>query len=172
MPSGKVHDQITIVGAALAAPAWWLLTPPPHDWTVGATLIGATLFSGLMLSPDLDLNSSIYRRWGPLRFLWWPYQKLIPHRSHLSHSLVLGPALRIAYFLFVCWVLFRVVTWGLSHFISFDRNALSEHYAGTVLGLYQLYPQHTIMAAVGIFVGGFLHVGADMVGSAMRRKRR
>src|SRR5436305_9344184 len=101
MPDGKTHDKITVIGAVAAVPAWAFLAPPPHEWSVGLTLFGATLFSGLMLSPDLDLDSSIYRRWGPFRFLWWPYQKIMPHRSVASHSLLLGPLLRILYFLVV-----------------------------------------------------------------------
>src|SRR5262249_45965301 len=121
MPSGEVHDRITVIGAAVAAPVWWLLTPPPPERTAGGTLVCATLFSGLMLSPDLDLDSSIYRRWGPLRFLWWPYQKAIPHRSRLSHSFVLGPLLRLAYFLFLVWGLFRIGTWAASFAVDFKR---------------------------------------------------
>ncbi|MGC4046705.1 MAG: DUF2227 family putative metal-binding protein [Armatimonas sp.] len=78
MPDGKTHDMITVVGAVVAAPAWWLLTQESRDYTVCATLVGSILFSGLMLSPDLDLDSSIYRRWGPLRFLWWPIKNWSP----------------------------------------------------------------------------------------------
>ena len=86
MPSGKVHDRITVVAAAVSAPAWataaWAspgISPAAKDWTVGAALVVSLLFSGLLLSPDLDLDSSIYKRWGPFRFIWWPYQKLMPH---------------------------------------------------------------------------------------------
>ena len=113
-----------------AAPAWWFLTPASgHDVTVGATLVVATVFSGLMLSPDLDLESGPYHRWGPLRYLWWPYKSVIPHRSPLSHSLVVGPTLRIVYFLFMVWVFFRSrrpffsIISGIAHL---DRNALTE----------------------------------------------
>ena len=109
MPSGKTHDIITVVGAAISAPVWWYLTTEPRDYSVGVTLVGSILVSGLMLSPDLDLDSSIYHRWGPLKWLWLPYQKLVPHRSFLSHSM-LGALLRIGYFL--------LMIWGLSHLIS------------------------------------------------------
>lgn len=47
--------------------------------------------------PDLDINSRPYQRWGVLRWLWWPYQRLIRHRSVLSHSPFLGTAIRISY---------------------------------------------------------------------------
>jgi uncharacterized metal-binding protein len=171
MPSGKVHDQITLVGAGIALPVFFLAAPPTwRDPWVCATLLGATLFSGLMLSPDLDLDSSIYRRWGPLRVLWWPYQKLLPHRSFLSHSLVIAPALRIAYFFAVCWLLFRVITWGLSFAVDMDRNGMSRQFASLPLFLYSNHPQHFWMGLLGIFYGTLLHVGADVAVSGYKKR--
>jgi len=176
MPSGEVHDRITVVGAVVAAPVWWLCTQPPHDWTAGATLVGATLFSGLMLSPDLDLDSSIYRRWGPLRFLWWPYQKAIPHRSRLSHSFVFAPLLRLAYFLCLVWALFRIGTWAVSFTVPINRNELSKQYADALGGLWHTHPQHLYLFLAGLFLGTALHVGADLIVTGIktrhRRKRR
>ncbi len=170
MPDGKTHDTITIVGAVVAAPVWWLLTQEPRDYTVCATLVGSILFSGLMLSPDLDLDSSIYRRWGPLRFLWWPYQKLVPHRSILSHSL-LGALLRVVYFL--------VLVWGLSHLISWvAATAQLGHIRPldsplkTFQGLYQHERRHLDMGIIGLLIGTVLHTGADTIVSSLKRKRR
>jgi Uncharacterized metal-binding protein len=172
MPSGKVHDTITIVATAVTAPVWWLLAPP--EWN-GAGMIGtfsgATLFSGLLLSPDLDLDSSIYRRWGPLRVLWWPYQKALPHRSFLSHSLVVAPVLRIAYFLLVTYLLMRAGTWVVNQFVEFDRNALTERYADALLGLWATQPRYVVVAGLGLLYGTALHVGADVVVSSWKRKR-
>ena len=60
-------------------------------------LIAATAFvvGGLWLSPDLDTHSNALRRWGPLRFIWWPYRRLLPHRSVWSHGPVVGTAVRL-----------------------------------------------------------------------------
>jgi uncharacterized metal-binding protein len=175
MPCGVVHDRITVVGAVLAAPAWWYLLPAsPHDLTAGALLVGATLFSGLMLSPDLDLVSGPYHRWGPFRYIWWPYQKVIPHRSPLSHSLIVGPALRIAYFLFMLWALFRGVTYlldalGITHI---NRNALSAQYSDAFVGFWRAHPYHLEMCVLGILFGTALHVGADLIVTACKPKHR
>lgn len=139
---------------------------------MGATLLGTTLFSGLMLSPDLDLDSSIYRRWGPLRFLWWPYQKLVPHRSPISHSIFWGPVVRLIYFLVVAWIFWRVGSWAASYFIHFDRNRLTEQYTGAVFGLYYAYPQQTIAGLIGLFFGTFLHVAADTISTGMKKRHR
>jgi uncharacterized metal-binding protein len=57
----------------------------------------AFLLGGLWLSPDLDTRSNPTRRWGPLRLLWWPYRRLLRHRSLLSHSPLLGTAGRLIY---------------------------------------------------------------------------
>ncbi len=171
MPDGKTHDRITVIGAIAAAPLWWLLAPGPKDWTVGATLVGTTLISGLMFSPDLDLDSSIYRRWGPFRFIWWPYQKVVRHRSTVSHSILLGPVFRLIYFLLFAYLLLRITTWAARKFVPFDRNSFTEQYSDTVLGLYALYPQHLIWAGVGFFFGAFLHVAADTIWSARKRRK-
>jgi len=46
----------------------------------------------------LDLVSLPFKRWGLLRFIWIPYQRLIPrHRHWLSHGIIVGSALRLAY---------------------------------------------------------------------------
>jgi uncharacterized metal-binding protein len=60
-----------------------------------AVATGAFLLGGLWLSPDLDTHSNATRRWGPLRLLWWPYRRLLSHRSLLSHSPLLGTSLRL-----------------------------------------------------------------------------
>ena len=48
------------------------------------------LFGTFFLSPDLDIQSTPYERWGPFKFLWWPYKVLFKHRG-LSHNPVFGP---------------------------------------------------------------------------------
>jgi uncharacterized metal-binding protein len=47
--------------------------------------------------PDLDTRSNPSRRWGPFALLWWPYRRGLRHRSLLSHSPLLGSALRLTY---------------------------------------------------------------------------
>lgn len=72
---------------------WW-------PWLGLAGLLAgglAFLVGGLWLSPDLDTRSNPTRRWGPLRLLWWPYRRLLRHRSLLSHSPLLGTAGRLLY---------------------------------------------------------------------------
>ena len=74
MPSGKTHDRLTVVTAAAAVPVWWLYAPD-RDVPALVVTLAAYVFSGFWLSDDLDTNSIAYKRWGALRFLWWPYRK-------------------------------------------------------------------------------------------------
>ena len=128
------------------------------------------LFSGLALSPDLDLHSTPYRRWGLFRFLWWPYQKLIPHRSPVSHSPFIGPVVRIAYFLFLLWGLFRVCLWAVNQYlIHVDRNALSRQWTEGFLRFWQTHPHWLAMCLLGLFLGAALHSGADVLVTAFKR---
>jgi uncharacterized metal-binding protein len=62
---------------------------------------------GVFLSPDLDVNHKtiseriLLETVGILGWLffvyWWPYAKLVRHRSWLSHAPLFGTALRLLY---------------------------------------------------------------------------
>lgn len=99
MPSGKIHTVTTIALATLTVPA---MQPA---LTVG-------VLTGCILSPDLDVDGGfigmyhLRRTWfvGPAisglwRLFWLPYSKIVPHRSHISHSIFFGTVARVAYLL-------------------------------------------------------------------------
>jgi uncharacterized metal-binding protein len=92
MASGKNHDRAT-----------YFLTPVvgiiggSYSLELGLIAASSHLLGGLYLSPDLDLKSLPWKRWGILRFIWLPYQKSIPHRHWLSHAPVIGSAVRLLY---------------------------------------------------------------------------
>jgi len=91
MASGRRHDRATRWLALPFGLLWWPALGPAGV----AVATGAFLLGGLWLSPDLDTHSNATRRWGPLRLLWWPYRRLLSHRSLLSHSPLLGTSLRL-----------------------------------------------------------------------------
>ncbi|MBD2549221.1 metal-binding protein [Microcystis elabens FACHB-917] len=91
MASGRRHDRATRWLALPFGLLWWPGLGPAGV----AVATGAFLLGGLWLSPDLDTRSNATRRWGPLRLLWWPYRRLLSHRSLLSHSPLLGTGLRL-----------------------------------------------------------------------------
>ena len=93
MASGRQHDRATVLLALPFGVLWWPLLGP-----LGTAVVSlAFLIGGLWLSPDLDIRSRASRRWGPLQWLWWPYRRVLRHRSPLSHSPLLGTALRLGY---------------------------------------------------------------------------
>lgn len=91
MAMGRSHDRATGLLALPFGLIWW-------PWQGAAGCLAASLgflLGGLWLSPDLDTRSNASRRWGPLQRLWWPYRRLLRHRSLLSHGPLVGSAGRL-----------------------------------------------------------------------------
>ena len=97
MPSGRIHT-ITTIGLAVGSACAF-----EPALTVG-------IVSGLILSPDLDVDDGFIGLYhlrripvvGKLlsfawRIFWWPYSKVVPHRSAISHSILFGTCLRVGY---------------------------------------------------------------------------
>src|SRR5690349_11132870 len=120
MPGARTHDAITVVtGLALAPITYTALVgmgqPPDTAVRNTAILVGAHLLSGIMFSPDLDLDSAIDDRWGILFWIWRPYMWAVPHRSRLlSHGLVIAPLLRLLYFYLMVVLLLIASAWLLA----------------------------------------------------------
>jgi uncharacterized metal-binding protein len=95
MPEAPAH----LSGAFLVATFGGFLCGALVGMPEGFAFAFAALVGELLLSPDLDHDSGArpYRRWGPLRIIWYPYQRLIPHRSPVSHWPILGTVGRLTY---------------------------------------------------------------------------
>ncbi len=168
MPSGRVHDQITYWCLPFIAGLTALFTRSP---VLTAIVSLSFLVGGLMLGPDLDIHSVQYTRWGPLRWIWLPYQIAIKHRSKLSHGPIIGTALRVVY-LSVWLALFTLVGIELLNFLwdaqlSWD---LLRHPFRTLL---KRYAMQWVAVLIGLELGSISHSISDTVGSyRVRRKRR
>jgi uncharacterized metal-binding protein len=93
MASGKNHDKsIYFATPVVGILSGYYLTP-----MLGLIAASSHLLGGLYLSPDLDLKSLPWKRWGLLKSIWLPYQKFIPHRHWLSHAPVVGSIGRLLY---------------------------------------------------------------------------
>jgi uncharacterized metal-binding protein len=120
MPDARTHDLITLAtGVALAPLTYSYLAGPlqfAHQQAMAGTLwlVGAHLVSGVLFSPDLDLDSAIDDRWGIFYWIWRPYTWALPHRHFWSHSLVFAPLLRLAYFYAVVSGLLFAWVWVLA----------------------------------------------------------
>jgi uncharacterized metal-binding protein len=142
MASGRAHDRATWLLALPFGLLWWPWLGPTGAGAGGL----AFLLGGLWLSPDLDTRSNPTRRWGPLRLLWWPYRRLLRHRSLLSHSPFLGSTVRL---LSLSWL----------------AQPLGAPAPGTLTGLAgQLWLQHQpllIAALTGVEASAWLHLIQD-----------
>ncbi len=163
MPSGQTHDRITLWSLPVVTGLTLALTRS-SDLTL--IVSGGFLFSGLMLSPDLDLYSRAFKRWGWLRWIWVPYQKAIRHRSIFSHGLIIGTTLRVLYL--TSWVmvlagvgvgvilLFQDVTWSWQEFGQTIVRSLF-HYRAEGIALF-----------AGLELGAISHVLSDWIGSTYK----
>jgi uncharacterized metal-binding protein len=161
MPSGRVHDAITVLTAAASVPVIARTHPAP-DWTSVGIGIGAYLLSGLALSPDLDVNSRAYRRWGMFRFFWLPYQILIPHRHWLSHSWLLGPLLRALYFFFMLYLLLRLGMGAIDLWIvPINQSEILRALERELRLSLQAHVTWAQSALIGLIAGGVVHSLTD-----------
>ncbi len=105
MASGLNHDRAIL----FASPVVLVVGCYQFGLELGIIAGASHFLGGYWLSPDLDIKSRPFLRWSVLRFIWIPYQRLIPHRSPLSHAPVLGSLLRLAYlaaWLSPLWLMF------------------------------------------------------------------
>ena len=173
MPNARTHDAITyaiIPLTFIAAEIYW------GDHATSAITTGAMLFSGLMFGPDLDLNSRPYRRWGPLKFLWKPYQAALSHRSAFSHGPILGTIIRIVYFLIVFSLFAATVLYLRHRYVNGAQTTWQGEFDGIKSDLFTLFNEtdnkYLWGGFVGLWVGALAHTTADVVWSAIKRSAR
>jgi uncharacterized metal-binding protein len=170
MPGARVHDFITISTAVVVTPALLVTGLPDMNVTHAALMGTAYLASGLLFSPDLDLRSRPYRRWRGLRFIWIPYQKLVPHRSWVSHSILFGPIFRVAYFTFMMGLLTLMGLGILNMLVPVDPTHTMLSITGTITQWLEAHPAAVIYAAVGFILGAAAHVLADSVWTGIKKR--
>lgn len=93
MASGKNHDR----GILLFTPVWGVVGFHYFGWGVAIALTASHFVGGWWLSPDLDIKSRPFLRWGVLKGIWIPYQRMIPHRNWKSHAPIVGTVIRVVY---------------------------------------------------------------------------
>ncbi len=165
MASGLRHDQATWL---LALPAG-LLVWPWLGWAGVAAAALGFLAGGLLLSPDLDTHSRPTARWGPLRLLWWPYRRLLRHRSLVSHSPLLGSAGRLIYL--------GALVLGLAALLQPLGGPSPGHLWHQGQRMWQGHQGLLIAAALGVEASSWLHLIQDgdpmpRLPRMLRRRRR
>jgi uncharacterized metal-binding protein len=167
MPSGQTHDRITLWSLPVVT---GLTLATTQSGNLALIVSGGFLFSGLMFSPDLDLKSLPFKRWGWLRWIWIPYQKAMRHRSLFSHGPLIGTTLRVLYL--TAWIalvgililgvvqLFRDVPWSWRQFGQEVERVLVN------------YQAECIALFVGLELGAMIHSVSDWTSTALKRSQR
>jgi len=170
MPNATTHDTITLVLVPLTylgAEMYW-----GGDHTMSAIATAAMLFAGLMFGPDLDLQSRPYSRWGPLRFIWKPYQVALPHRSVLSHGPVLGTVIRVTYFLVMFSLVAATFLYLRHSYIRGMQTTWSAEFNMVKGDLFSFYnqtdKQYLWAAFLGLCLGALSHTAADITWSTVK----
>lgn len=125
------------------------------------------VFGGLMFGPDLDTNSRQYQRWGMVRWLWWPYRVLMPHRSRFTHGIILGTAVRIIYFLTVATVLVALLLAGWAYWQGRDLASLDGSSVYSYLAT--LDRRLLVSALAGLWWGSASHSIVDFLHSTFKQ---
>ncbi len=162
-----VHDRITMISAGLLAPVF-LGVPSDNRWLSWGVLTGTHLLSGLLFSPDLDVQAVEYRRWGPFRWIWLPYARLVLHRSWLSHSLVFGPLLRLLYFVLVVDLVVVLVALLVQLAGGAGLSWLNDWHA-LWADLMRAHPRRFVDVALGFVTGGAFHTLPDLIQTRVKR---
>ena len=152
MAIGRDHDRATLLGCLPFGLAVWPLLGTK------AAVLGATAFviGGPWLSPDLDTRSRPLRRWGPLRWIWWPYRQLIPHRSLFSHGPLIGMTLRLLWLLgMIALAWMAASAWPI---LQLPPPQVLTH---QLLEQARHHPQAVVAAALGLEGSVWLHLLLD-----------
>ncbi len=162
MASGREHDKATKVWALPIGIVVTLLMGIENG------LISTTSFliGGLWFSPDLDTHSRSLNRWGILQAIWWPYRKLITHRSILSHGVFIGTGIRLLYLLLIINIIvFLFMPLG-------NTNPIES--TNVFLKLLKEHPQKTLSVLIGLEASVWLHLlkDGDPYPRELRKRRK
>ena len=168
MPSGKTHDRITLWSLPWLVAITLLLT---RNAKLTLIIASGFLFSGLMFGPDLDIYSIQFQRWGKLRWLWLPYQKLLRHRSLLSHGFLIGTTIRLLYLLSLMLIVTIFVVALAQSIGGFYWNW--QEFGQTIArGIIGKYRPEAIATFAGLELGAMSHSVSDTLSSNYKRYQK
>lgn len=168
MPSGKTHDRITFWTLPWIVVISFLLTRKVELILIVA---GSFLFSGLMFGPDLDLYSIQFKRWGKLSWLWIPYQKMLSHRSQLSHGLLIGTIFRLLYLGLIINLMTILIITITQIIWRFDWH-WQEFYIKIWTLITQEYAQESLALFCGLELGSISHSLSDIIVSYYKKNHK
>lgn len=132
MASGKIHKQANIAAGIFMGVTSYAVFMR-EDITLGAA-IGSLV--GTIVTPDLDLvvPSNFFSRLPIINFLWmclwWPYKKMVRHRSFISHSPLVSTIIRLLYM--TVWFVAFGAMFGINFGIILDWMVLNWEFCFTL----------------------------------------
>jgi uncharacterized metal-binding protein len=136
----------------------------PTQAAIGtALLVGSHLICSYWLSPDLDLDSAIDDRWGPLRFIWLPYQKAVPHRHWFSHS-GFSALFRLLYL--------GVIIGAVVFLVGLLIEGAPGRVADWMIGFIQERPVVVALILLGAVISDVIHTLSDLLSTWLKRRFR
>ena len=159
MASGLEHDKATKFCSLLFGLTVGLVI----DYKTGLIAGTSFLIGGLWLSPDLDTESKPLKRWGILKIFWYPYRKIIPHRSFLSHGIIIGSSLRLIYLLILAKVLLFLMQ-GIETITFFNAQVIQAN-------LTTLITEKGMICFIGIEMSAWLHLLQDNINTNIFLKK-
>ncbi len=88
MPSDSVHVKWAYRIGTVTALGLFVLADVGIEYII--LMFGIYMFATKYMSPDLDLDSEPYQRWGLLKLFMSPFKDKVKHRSKWSHHWLLG----------------------------------------------------------------------------------
>lgn len=117
-----------------------------------------------MFSGDLDIKSREFKRWGYLKFIWIPYQKLFEHRSVFTHGFIFGPIIRILYVSIIPIIISSLL-------YSFSITSVSTPEMLKLIGSFILSNKALFANMfLALFLGSGLHTITDIIYSYFKKK--
>ena len=178
MPRGQTHE---LWGVFFLPPLAYIYYKFTGDIKTSVLFGIAFLFGNFMLSPDLDTRSRSYTRWGILRFIWVPYQKIMKHRSFLSHFPVISSIIRAVYLISAFVVLISITTYVLFLAISWlgvEGNSkdffdiLRGSFHGTTKILLDIEREYMLAIFLGVSAGDTIHYLLDVITTGLKSVMR
>jgi len=167
MPNTPVHDFLTVATSLVMTPAIYSILRTAEVVQSSAVIVTTVIcvahnVSGMLFSPDLDLDSRIHKRWGILLFIWKPYKWCIPHRHFWSHGLIIPPLLRLGYF-FGMLIMLIFAAEVIARIFGFPLPDYHQSFAKSIIDWFVSHPIITLSTALGFITGGAVHSIADWV---------
>jgi uncharacterized metal-binding protein len=167
LSGGKTHEKLNHLFLFLSLVAV-LLIPLYFLFGIRAVFYGLVLIFGYLLgtfylNPDLDIKSRPFYRWGFLRFIWIPYQKVFHHRSIFTHGIIIGDIIRVLYLYFSLYFLY---------YIAFSILQLETFSIEEAIMLFHPISTYFTPLFVGLCLSSIAHIIVDHASSGYKRTKK